>query len=1173
MRLFGSLKELVSAVFRKDTKEITLQPNALVYNQNQDLRLPPATDGSGDLTADTLVGAAAQQTLTNKTIDGDNNTLQDVGISSLKTVLADANKALVRNASGAVTSALIGNSNVGTGIDAAKIADGSVSNAEFQYLGNVTSDLQNQLNNKQPLDSDLTAIAALSANGLIARTGAGTAEARTLTAGSSKVAVTNGDGVSGNPTVDVTEANLSLNNISGTLNLDKGGTGQVTKDAAFSALSPTTTVGDLIVHKSLGGAANRLPVGPANYVLKSDGTEPGYGLITNSSVDNAAAIVDTKLATISTAGKVSGSAITSGTIGGSTVINTSGHITTTGNVNANNITVDNGSISTGVNKSVNIFNDATNTTIGTVASSSFYNIGTGSTTSGNTKTVNIGNGGLAGSTTNVAIGSAAGSGTITLAENVTLGKLTTAGAVQVDSSGVTSSGILPASSGGTGQNSTATFPSSGVVVTQNSTDTLLNKTTISSTSAATGALTLPAGTTAQQPTAVNGMVRYNTDNSAFEGYASGSWSAIGGGGAGELNIVINPDGDTSLNGSRTNGVGDWVDSGTGTTSSKTTTAAEIPLSPSKKNAIKLLNAGSGTGYTRMRMTLPQSLYNRKLKLAWEQAVSSSPAYASGDYKIELYSNASADYSGAYTRISLSTDSSSVSAIPALTGKYQTTFDTSTAQYLELRIVRVAGSTNSYLSLNNVIVGPGIQPQGAVVGGWQTVSGATISGGLSATTTTRVARSGSMAKFEFTITAGATPGTYTTLDIVLPSGYTLDSTSMNTTQALKELGRGKFKGAGGSGYWEIVGVYQTSTSIRLRVFTQLGANTYLYESSATEVTSSVPIGISAGDQYVFTTDWLPIAEWAGSGTVQLAQNDVEYASNDGSGGTAANTDYTTGSVAGPIGSRFVAIAASATNNTGYAVNFTTPIQVGDRFDIEISSDYGVTFQAQASAALTQRLFLAGAQYGVWIEPRSTNSIWVRFGDAGRFPTNAAGSLGAGWGDVTGAQYRWRVRKSSAGAAVGFGIVNSQSAGLLPSTNGGLDDATATRLGLKQYLHGTTYSGGNAPTVTSAQAGFAVSRATFVPYQMQDGTWRLKLNINASFTTATLTTYSLSINGITTSSSVQSVTSSTDAGTGISPKSAFIANSSNTISVYFASFSESYALISGDIELVSKPTWAY
>jgi hypothetical protein len=56
------------------------------------------------------------------------------------------------------------------------------------------------------------------------------------------------------------------------------------------------------------------------------------GTITNDDINASAAIVDTKLDTISTAGKVSGSAITSGTIGGSTAINTSGSITTSSTV-------------------------------------------------------------------------------------------------------------------------------------------------------------------------------------------------------------------------------------------------------------------------------------------------------------------------------------------------------------------------------------------------------------------------------------------------------------------------------------------------------------------------------------------------------------------------------------------------------------------------------------------------------------------------------------------------------------------------------------------------------------------------------------------------------------------------------------------------------------------------
>lgn len=82
-----------------------------------------------------------------------------------------------------------------------------------------------------------------------------------------------------------------------------------------------------------------LPTCAAGDVLKSDGSSlscvtgsTSPGVITNTEISGSAAIADSKLATIATAGKVSGSAITSGTISGSTIINTSGHIQTSGAV-------------------------------------------------------------------------------------------------------------------------------------------------------------------------------------------------------------------------------------------------------------------------------------------------------------------------------------------------------------------------------------------------------------------------------------------------------------------------------------------------------------------------------------------------------------------------------------------------------------------------------------------------------------------------------------------------------------------------------------------------------------------------------------------------------------------------------------------------------------------------
>jgi hypothetical protein len=48
----------------------------------------------------------------------------------------------------------------------------------------------------------------------------------------------------------------------------------------------------------------------------------------------------------------------------------------------------------------------------------------------------------------------------------------------------------------------------------------------------TGAAKLSVGTTAQRPTAVTGMVRYNSTTGKFEGYGATAWGALGGGATG-----------------------------------------------------------------------------------------------------------------------------------------------------------------------------------------------------------------------------------------------------------------------------------------------------------------------------------------------------------------------------------------------------------------------------------------------------------------------------------------------------------------------------------------------------------------------------------------------------------------------------------------------------------------
>lgn len=92
-----------------------------------------------------------------------------------------------------------------SGINANLIADGSVSSTEFQYLDGASSNIQAQIDQKQPLSGTLNALASsLSGTGYVIQTGPNAFVERDLaTANSNHISITNPSGVAGASTFDI----------------------------------------------------------------------------------------------------------------------------------------------------------------------------------------------------------------------------------------------------------------------------------------------------------------------------------------------------------------------------------------------------------------------------------------------------------------------------------------------------------------------------------------------------------------------------------------------------------------------------------------------------------------------------------------------------------------------------------------------------------------------------------------------------------------------------------------------------------------------------------------------------------------------------------------------------------------------------------------------------------
>lgn len=218
---FGNQVVSTTSRFRLDNGSFTtdLLPASSGQSTNLQFRLPPTdgssgqvlrTDGSGELDWATVSGTgtvtSVDLTMPTAIFDVAGGPITTSGTLTVTLDNQSANIVFAGPSTGPAATptfrALVPN-DLPNSIPAIKIAGGSVDDTEFSHLNGVTSSIQGQLDGKQPLDSDLSAIAGLSGTGLITRTGSGTVTTRTIMAGTG-ILITNGDGILGHPTIEST---------------------------------------------------------------------------------------------------------------------------------------------------------------------------------------------------------------------------------------------------------------------------------------------------------------------------------------------------------------------------------------------------------------------------------------------------------------------------------------------------------------------------------------------------------------------------------------------------------------------------------------------------------------------------------------------------------------------------------------------------------------------------------------------------------------------------------------------------------------------------------------------------------------------------------------------------------------------------------------------------------
>ena len=557
-------------------------------------------------------------------------------------------------------------------------------------------------------------------------------------------------------------------------------------------------------------------------------------------------------------------------------------------------------------------------------------------------------------------------------------------------------------------------------ITPTGNEILTNKDIDGGAASNTSRITLPkaSSTTLAGLTRKEATLVYDTSLGKFLQDNGASLTALGSGsGAGELNAILNSSASDALTG--------WTD-GTSHTTTRITTGS--PLDPVVTTALNTSatttaaeSSTSGAKYS--IATMPASLTNKKLKVEFYVTVEASQTWA-----VSVYQGT--------TRLSLSTDSSGATLLPAgTTGKFTAYFDTTSATAYSVNLTRTAGAGTSVLKYTNVIVGPGIQPQGAVVGPW-----INFTPSWNNFTSDGVNRKASYQRVGSTMHIKLEDRTNTpvsgNINLTIPGGLTADFTAVLGGSVETQ---GTLTAYDASATALFTGIPSLDNTIPTLIVMTADSG------SLTRWNASTPFTWASADRISLDVT-LPIAEWAGSGTLNTGANDVEYAYNTGTNTTGNDT---TSFGYGPSGGQFRAQTASLKRR----VQWLTPIQKDEEISIEFfEADQHWTpleYTQYVSANVTQ----GTTRFGMYLEGVSTTQTDVVFGTK-RLSNNTAydnDATASNWSAIANTDsFKWRAVKRKKGVAVGFGLATATQSGLVPTYETGSFAATGGLTGTFSYV---------------------------------------------------------------------------------------------------------------------------